>query len=140
MHCKSLRRKESIDADLSLSFECFPEHDKEYKWRLGLTIVAAVLTHSSSMLVDVTMMRFWNETQWEEERDPIEQDGGSSYEEFDNRSEAQLKGRAERTIMYKTGLGIATVFLSLILTGCFHRNASFPVVCNPLLTLIETES
>ena len=135
-----------IDADLFSSFECFPEHDKEYKWRLGLTIVAAVLTHSSSILVGAIMMRFGNEKESEEERDPIEQDRGSSHGGFDDRSEVQLnssseaqfenKARAKRTIMYKTGLGVATVSLSLILTGCFHRNAQFLVVCNISLLLI----
>ena len=148
MHCKSLWQKEAINADLLSSFECFPEHDREYKWRLGLTIVAAVLTHSSSILVGAIMMRFGNEKESEEERDPIEQDRGPSHGGFDDRSEVQLnsseaqfenKARAKRTIMYKTGLGVATVALSLILTGCFHRSAQFPVVCNPSLLLIQTE-
>jgi hypothetical protein len=149
VHCKSLWRKDSIDADLFSSFECFPEHDKEYKWRLGLTIVAAVLTHSSSILVGVIMLRFVKEEESEsgEERDPIEQDRGSSQGGSDDGSEVQLdsssesqfdcgeaqlenKARAQRTIMYKTGLGLGIVFLSLILTGCFHRNSQFPVVCN----------
>jgi hypothetical protein len=149
VHCKSLWRKDSIDADLFSSFECFPELDKEYKVRLGLTIVAAVLTHSPGILVGAIMMRFGNEKE-SEERDPIEQDRGSSHRGFDDTSgiqlnsstEAQFKNiaSAKRTIMYKTGLGVATVFLSLILTGCFHRNAQFPVVCNPSVLLIQTES
>jgi hypothetical protein len=149
VHCKSLRRKDSIDANLFPSFECFPEHDKEYKWRLGFTIIAAVLTHSPSMLVGVVMMRFRNKNQSEEE---AEQDGGSSHEELDNRSEAQLNNSSEaqrdnssdiqyakRTVVYKTGGQIATVLLSLTLTGCFYRNIQFPVVRNPQLVLIETE-
>lgn len=110
-------------------FECFPEYDKEHKWRLGLTIVAAVLTHSSSILAGAIMIGFWNETLRKEEGDSIEQDGGSSHEELDNRSEAHPSNVSEAqqvkwTIMYKTGLGIATVTL----TGCFYRKAQFPVV------------
>jgi 2-hydroxychromene-2-carboxylate isomerase len=118
--------------------------------RLGLTIVAAALTHSSGILVGAIMMRFGNEKESEEERDPIEQDRGSSHRRFDNTSGVQLnssseapiknKANAKRTIMYKAGLGVATVFLSLILTGCFHRNAQFPVVCNPSVLLTQTES
>ena len=144
MHCKSLRRKDSIDADLFPSLECFPEHDKEYKWRLGFTIIAAVLTHSSSIIVGLIMMQFRNKNQSEEEGDPIEQDGGSSHEELDNRSEAQLNNSSDAqldngsdaqyvkwTVWYKTGAGIATVFLSITLTGCFYRNTQFPVVRNP---------
>jgi hypothetical protein len=87
VHYKSLWRKDLIDADLFLSFEYFPEYDKEYKWRLGLTIVAAVLTHSSSILVGAIIMRFRNEKESEEERDPIEQDRGSSHGGFDDGSE-----------------------------------------------------
>ncbi len=95
MHCKSLWRKDSIDADLFSSFECFPELDKEYKVRLGLTIVAAVLTHSSGILVGAIMMRFGNEKESEEERDPIEQDRGSSHRGFDDTSGVQLNSSSE---------------------------------------------
>jgi len=93
--------------------------------------VAAVLTHSSSILAGAIMIGFWNETLRKEEGDSIEQDGGSSHEELDNRSEAHPSNVSEAqqvkwTIMYKTGLGIATVTL----TGCFYRKAQFPVVRN----------
>jgi hypothetical protein len=111
---------------------------------LGLTIIAAVLTHSSSILIGVIMMRFGNGNQLEEEEDLIEQGGGSSHEELDNRSEAQLNNssnaqlekssdvqHAKRTIMFKIGVGIATVFISVTLTGCFYGNTQFPVVRNP---------
>ena len=77
--------------------------------------------HSSSILVGAIMMRFGNDKEPEEERDPIEQDKGFD----DSSSEAQFKNkaRAKRTIMYKTGLGVATVSLSIILTSCCYRNA-----------------
>lgn len=138
MHCESLLRKDSMDTNLFPSFECFPEHDDEYKWRLGLTIVAAVLTHSSSILVGITMMRFRNKNQLEEEGDLIEQDGGSSHEKLDNRSDVQFNRSSEvqldnkrkvkhakRTVMYKTGIGMATVFLSLTLTSVSIEMHSF---------------
>jgi hypothetical protein len=76
------------------------------------------------------MIRF--QRNFEKEKDPTRQGGGSSYEESHDTSKPdkrKLKD-AKRAVMYKAGVGVATVFLSLVLTACFHRNVDFPVVCN----------
>jgi len=144
VHCKLLRPKDSLDADMFPSSECFPEHDKEYKRRLGFAITAAVLTHSSNILVGVIMMRFRNDNQSEEDGDLIDQDGGLPHKALDKSSESQLNNSSDArldsdsniqyakwTIWHKTGAGIATVIVSIIFTGIYYKTAQFPVVRSP---------